>query len=105
VPLPFFGQGPADVIDGEILFAQGDDLLAPGIAAGILSWRPAGRKEKVPVGILAKLVTKDTETARGVAKLERGPRGRETLDEEGSEGLVLAVDRVFGFQEEGSEVC
>ena len=55
-------QRAADVVDGEVLLAQGDDLLAQPIAP----WgRPAalwrGRKEEVPVGVLAELMDEDAE--------------------------------------------
>jgi hypothetical protein len=58
-----------------------------------------------PVGILAKLVAVDAETAGSVAKLP-GRLGRGmALDEEGVEGLMLAADGVLRFQEEGAELC
>jgi hypothetical protein len=69
-----------------------------------LSWRPPRREEEFPVGILAKLMTEDAETAGRVAKLPGRMGGGVALDEKGAEGLILAVDGVFRFQEEGRDL-
>ena len=62
------GQGAADVVDGEVLLAQGDDLIAePSLLAG----RPAfacGRDEEVAVGLIAELMDEDAKAPRRVAE-------------------------------------
>ena len=93
------GQGPADVVDGEVLLAEGDDLLPQPL---LLAGRPAlacGGGKEVAVGLVAELVDEDAEAPRRVA--EAGGRlGRgEAVDEEGSEGLVLSMGGVGGLQE------
>jgi hypothetical protein len=49
-------------------------------------------------------VAEDPEAAGGVAKPLGRRGGGEALDEEGAQGLVLAVDGVLGFQEDALEV-
>ena len=62
------GQVTADVVDGEVLFAQGDDAVADGIGLGC-GLGPLGRcEEEVASGILAELVDEDAEAARGVTE-------------------------------------
>jgi hypothetical protein len=58
-------------------------------------------QEKWAIGVLAELVAKDAETARGVAKPGSGLVGGNLIDEKGAQGFVLAVDGTGG-NEEGS---
>src|SRR5262249_56897030 len=97
------GQGPADVVDGEVLLAEGDDLLPqPFLLAG----RPAlvwSGDEEVTVGPMSELMDEDAEAPRRVAEAS-GRLGRwEALDEEGSERLVLSMGGVGGLQEAAGE--
>lgn len=50
--------------------------------------------------IVAELVTKNAEGARGVTEVAGGLVGGEEFDEEGAQGLVLAVFGVGGPEEE-----
>ena len=62
------GQGAADVVDGEVLLAQGDDLLSQPL---LLAWRSApmcGGDEEVAVGLIAELVDEDAEAPRRIAE-------------------------------------
>ncbi len=80
-------------------------MLPHAIPAGIRSWRTPRGEEEFPVGVLTELVAEDAETAGGIAEALGRPGGGEALHEEGAEGLVLAMDKVLWFQEEGAEVC
>src|SRR6185312_4126048 len=93
------GDGAADVVDGEILLPQRDDLFTKPL---LLAWRSAfacGGEEKVPLVLLAKLMDKDTKAARSIAEpLGRFGR-RDTLDEESAQRLVLSMVGVGWLQE------
>ena len=98
------GQIAADVVDGEVLLAQGDDAVAEGIGLGC-GLGPLGRsEEEVASGTLAELVDEDAEAARGVTEAASDLGAGETIDEESAEGLVLAVGGVGGFEEDPGEV-
>ena len=102
--MPLVGQGAADVIDGEVLLPQGDDGVAEGIGLG-RGLGPLGRRqEEGAAGILAELVDQDTEAARGIAEAAGDLGAGEAIDEEGAEGLVLAVGGVGGLEEDAGEV-
>ena len=97
------GQGPADVVDREVLLAEGDDLLPqPSLLAGrpALVW--SGDKE-VAVGLVAELVDEDAEAPRRVAETSGRLGGWEALDEERSERLILSMGGVGGLQEAAGE--
>jgi len=92
-------QGAADIVDGAVLLAEGDDPLPqPLLFAGGPSFAD-GRGEEVAVGLLAELMDEDSEASGRVS--EAGGRlGRGgLLDEEGAEGLVLPMSGVGGLQE------
>ena len=92
-------QGPADVVDGEVLLAQGDHAVAAGGPSWAAVWGPlAGGEEEGPLGVLAELVDQDAEAAGRVAEARGGLGGGKSLDEVGAEGLVLAVGGVDRLQ-------
>ncbi len=93
-----------DVIDGQVLFAHGDDLIAKAILLRSGLRALLGREEKLAVGVLAELMTKNAKAALRVAKALGHLLGGEVVDEVGSQGLVLTVGGVRGFEEEGSVV-
>jgi hypothetical protein len=98
------GQIAADVVDGEVLLSQGDDAVTEGVALGC-GMRPLGRcEEEVASGTLAELVDEDAEAPRGVTEAASHFDAGETVDEEGAEGLVLAMGGVGGFEEDLGEV-
>jgi len=95
----------ADVVDGEVLLAQGDDLFAEALFLGG-GLRSFGRgEEELAFGVLAELVDQDAEAARGVAAAAGGLGRGEAFDEEGAEGFVLAMGGVLRLEEEASEIC
>ena len=66
---------------------------------------PRGRcEEEVASGTLAELVDEDAEAPRGVTEAASHLNAVETVDEEGAEGLVLAMGGVGGFGEDLGEV-
>ena len=65
------GQIAADVIDGEVLFAQGDDAVAEGVGLGCGLGSLSRREEEVASGILAELVDEDSEAPWGVTEAMR----------------------------------
>ena len=93
------GQGTADVVDGEVLLPQRDDLFPQPL---LLAGRPAlprGRDEEVAPGLIAELMDEDPKAPRCVAEAS-GRLGRgETVDEEGPQGFVLPMGGVGGLQE------
>jgi hypothetical protein len=103
--MPLLCEETSDVVDGEILLSQSDNLLTDRVLLG-RSFGPRFRgEEELPVKVMAKLVAEDTEASRGVAEsLGRLVRG-ESLDEVGSEGLILAVSGAFWFEESLGLFC
>ena len=95
------GQLPLDVVDGKVAFTQRHGAVADAIADGGVLRAVLGLLEEGGAfgGIVTKLVAEDPKGPRGVGEvpgdLDRGAR----LDEVGAEGLVLAVERVFGGDE------
>ena len=81
-------------------------------ATGIRYYRPTpGRRGLWPVAnlpeeallqavLMAELVTQNPEGTGGITEAARGLRGREALDEIGSQGLVLAMQGVDRNEEE-----
>ena len=55
------GQIAADVVDGEVLFTEGDDAVAEGIGLGCGLGSLGRSEEEVPWGTLAELVDEDAE--------------------------------------------
>src|SRR5258706_15986656 len=55
------------------------------------------------MSLSAKMVTKDVEGVEGVAEGAGHVFGETALDQISAQGLVLAVFREAGFQEEGAE--
>jgi hypothetical protein len=101
--LPLLFQGPADVINGEVLLAQGDDRFPHPVLARTRAGRSARGEEEFQLGVLPQLVTEDAETTGGVAEPLGRLDGREALDEKSPQRLVLAVEGVMGYQKDLSE--
>jgi len=93
-----------DVIDGKVLFAHGDDLIAQAILLRCGLRALLGREEKLAAGVVAELMTKNAKAALGVAKALGHLLGGKVVNEVGSQGLVLTVRWVRGFEEEGGVV-
>ena len=93
-PMTLLLQEPADVVNGEVLLAGLDNLEAPGVGFGGAVGSFGRRQKERAVRILAELAGQDAETAGRIAEAAGGFLGRETLDVEGAQGLVLAVGGV-----------
>ena len=102
--LTFTSESAADVLDGEILLPQGDNLFSkPFLFAGWLT-SACGGDEEVAFELIAELMDQDAKAARRRAEPPGGFGGGDTLDEEGSECLVLSVVGVGWLQEQASQV-
>ena len=93
-----------DIVDGEILFAQGDDAVTYGVGLGSGLGSFSRLEEEVASGILAELVDEDSEAPWGVTEAMSGLGDGEAIDEEGAEGFVLTVGCVGGLEEETGDV-
>jgi len=97
--LSLLSEESGDIVNGEGLFAHGDHLLTKrvllGRLLGSLLW---GKKERA-VEVLAKFSTEDAKAPWSVAEAFGRLLGRDSLNEVGSEGLVLAVSGVLGEKE------
>jgi hypothetical protein len=92
-------QGPADVIDGEVRFAQGDALSAElaSLGRGVRAF--GGVQEEKAVGVLAELVDQGTDAGRGIPEAGGDLGSRLLRDTVGAEGFVLAMGSVAGLEE------
>ena len=102
--MSFVGQIAADVVDREILFAQGDDAVAYGIGLGSGLGSFSRLEEEVASGVPAELVDEDSEAPWGVTEAMSGLGAGETIDKEGTESFVLTVRGVSRLEEKGREV-
>jgi hypothetical protein len=99
------GQGAADIVDGEVLLAQGDDAQTQGLLfRGAVGSLVRG-KEEAAVGALAELAEQDTEAAVGVTEAFGDFRPGAALDDIGTQGLVLTLGGVGRFQEVLRQGC
>jgi hypothetical protein len=103
--MPLFPQGLADIIDGEVLLSQGDDLIPKPIlfGSGLRSFKR--RHKEGPTGVLTKLMTEDAEASLCVSKPASRLSRRDAFDEIGSQGLVLPVNGIGGFEKDPGEDC
>jgi hypothetical protein len=93
------GEGAADVVDGEVLLPQRDDLFPQSLPLSGWSALPRGRDEEVTPGLVAELMDQDPKTSRCVPEPSGRFGGRDTIDEEGPQGFVLPMGGVGGLQE------
>ena len=70
-------QDAADVVDGQVLFAQGDDLFAEAVGLGGGFEAFGGGKEELSVGVLTELMDQDAKAARRVTPTTGGFGGGE----------------------------
>jgi hypothetical protein len=97
------GEGAADIMDGEVLLAQRDDLIPQSLLLAGWSALACGREEEVALGLIAELMNEDPETPRRVSEPRGRFSGRKTVDEEGPQGLVVSVGGIGWFQEPASQ--
>ena len=93
------GQGATDVVNGEVLLAEGDHVFAQPFLLARRSAYACRRDDEVARGLSAELLDKDAKASRCVAEPPGRFGGGDTVDEEGPEGFVLSVGGVGGLQE------
>ena len=91
-----------NVIDGQVLFPQGDGAFADPVArrrlAGSGAWH---RKEgRAFIGGVAEVVAKDPKGSGRITEASGGFGGGELLEVEGAQRLVLALGGKIGGREE-----
>ena len=94
-----------NIVDGEILFAGLNDPVAQRIGFGCLFGTFGWWNKKTPLRILAELVNQNAETACGVAETEGSLFGRDVIDKEGAERLILAMGGIGGLKKDLREIC
>jgi hypothetical protein len=102
--MSFVVQDAADVVDREVLLAEGDDPVAEGVGLGRGLRSPGRGDEEDAVRVAAEMVDEDAEASGRVAGASRRLGPREALDEVGPEGLVLPVGGVGRHSEDAGEV-
>jgi hypothetical protein len=104
-PLSALFQDPADIIDGEILLSQRNNLVPEtvGLRRGL---RPLLRgKEERTIWILAELVGQDAEASWGIPESASDFDRREILDEVSPKGFILTMSGIRGFEKEAGHIC
>jgi hypothetical protein len=97
--VPLLRQGVVDVVDRQVLFAQGDDPGAGRILLG-LGPRPArGVREEVAESSVAEGVAQHPERPRSVAEAPGRLRRRPPFGEIGPQGFVLPVPWLLRLHE------
>jgi hypothetical protein len=97
---PFLGQHAMDVIDGMIALSQGDHAVPNATALGRPSERI--REEALPKGgIVAELVAEDPQRRRSISEAPTDLGRGKAFHKVRPEGLVLAMRRIPGREEEG----
>ena len=102
---PLGKQGSTDVVDGEVLFAQLEHLLAKRVGLGSGPAPLSGAYEELPVGVAAKSMDQKPEAALGVSEALGGFLSGTPLHDKGSQGLALAVGGGFGLEKKALESC
>jgi hypothetical protein len=94
-----------NVVYGVVLLAESDDAIAHGIALGSAARTLEGGQKELAPGVLAEVMTEDTETTVAVAEALGGLLGRKFIDEESAQGLVLSGGGISRLEEDLGEVC
>ena len=96
------GQLALDIVDREVSPAQGDGPFPHPIAGGRRLRPPANRLKEAGAlaEIMAKLMTEDAEGSWGIAEASGDLLRGQAFDEKAAQGLILALQRRFGGQEE-----
>jgi len=93
-------QGVVDVVDRQVLLAQGDDQRPGWILLGLDLRAAGGVGEELAAAPMAEGMTQDAERARGVAEAP-GCLGRwHPLGKVRAQGFVLPVPGLLGLEEE-----
>src|SRR5207244_9418710 len=97
-------ERPFDVIDGKILFAQGNNEGASGVGFGLSLGTGLALAEEIK-GLAAELAAQNSKGAWAVAEAAGDLARGEVFDEKSAQGLVLALGRRWGFEEEAGRSC
>jgi hypothetical protein len=89
----------ADIVDREVLLAEGDDPKTEAVFFGCVVRVFGEREEERSLRIVAELVDENPEAAGGVAKTGGGFGGGESLDSEGAKSFILTMGGVGGLKE------
>ena len=96
------GQLALDVVDGQVLLSQSDGVLADAIPSRRALGTMLGSLEESGAlgGLMAELMTEDTESAWGITEAAGDLGRRQFIHEVGAKGFVLAVQRKLGSEKE-----
>ena len=95
----------ADLVDRMVSFSQLDDSVPCGGLAGSGRRAPARRGKETGMGIAAKVMTEDPEGSWRVSEFCSHHVGGLVFDEIGSEGFILPLLGVRGFEEKLPASC
>jgi hypothetical protein len=95
----------ADLVDRMVSFSQLDDSVPCGGLAGSGRRAPARRGKETGMGIAAKVMTEDPEGSWRVSEFGSHHVGGLVFDEIGSEGFILPLLGVRGFEEKLPASC
>jgi len=104
-PMPAFFQDSADIIDGEVLFSQRDDFIPDMVGFGRSLRALLRGKEEGAIWMLAEMVRKDAEASGRIPEAAGDFSRGQLVNEVGSEGFVLTVSWVGGFEKEACHIC
>ncbi|OLE46659.1 MAG: hypothetical protein AUG46_09015 [Acidobacteria bacterium 13_1_20CM_3_58_11] len=96
-------QNLADLINGVVLLAQLNDQVASRGLLGLGLRAMPRREKKGGMRFSAEMVTEDVEGVEGVAEGAGHVFGETALDQISAQGLVLAVFRQAGLEEEAAK--
>ena len=96
------GEFPLYVIDREVALAHGYGQIPDAVAdrGGLRSTMRLAEEGGAFIGVVAELMAEDAEGAQGIAETAGHIAGGLFIDEEGSEGFVLALQRELWGKEE-----
>ena len=98
----FLFQGFANVVHGQVLLAQPDNLFPHRLVG--LDPGPCGIDKERTFWLAAKLVDELLKTTRGISEASGDFGAGELIDEIGPQGLVLAVRRVLRSEKNLSQI-
>jgi len=98
------GQRVVNVVDRQVLLAQGDDHRPRRVFLGLDLRAPGSLGEELAYLAAAKGVAQHAEGPGRIAELSGRDRGGHALGEVGAQRFVLAVPRVRGLPEESGDI-
>jgi hypothetical protein len=87
---------------GQVLFPQRDDLVPQSFLLARESSFCDRRGEESALGLVAELVDQDSKAPRGISETNGRLSRGEPLNEEGSQGFVLAMSGVGRLEKPSS---